>query len=52
MENNFQKIISRALEIKARYNKIEPKKWQIDQLWETEHSAEAMAIIKKAMALR
>lgn len=28
------------------------KKWQIDQLWETEHSAEAMAIIKKAMALR
>lgn len=31
MENNFQKIIDRALEIKAKYNKIEPKKWEVEQ---------------------
>lgn len=31
MENNFQKIIKRALEIKTKYDKIEPKKWGVKQ---------------------
>ncbi len=31
MENNFQKMIDRALEVKAKYDKIEPKEWGVDQ---------------------
>lgn len=31
MTNDFKKMVGRALEIKAKYNKIEPKKWEIEQ---------------------
>jgi len=31
MENDFQKMINKAVEIKAKYNEIEPKKWQVEQ---------------------
>jgi len=31
MKNDFQKIIERAVEIKKKYEKIEPKKWEVEQ---------------------
>jgi NTP pyrophosphatase (non-canonical NTP hydrolase) len=33
MENNFQKIIDRAIEIRKEYDKIEPKKWEANQIF-------------------
>jgi len=32
MENNFQKMIDRAVAIKTKYHEIEPKKWGVEQV--------------------
>lgn len=31
MKNDFQKMVKRAVEIKAKYKKIEPKPWGVEQ---------------------
>lgn len=33
MENNFQKMLDRAVDIRNKYSKTDPKQWQIEQVF-------------------